>query len=283
MPSLSGKLCFWWCMSGKLVLKVVFGGWHKVSGVLPWKKFVTIFLWKFVMEVFWSWRSCHTPHGRLFAWRTPNQRALRGPSSDMKRSLSQGAVRDRRTSFVCVQGELLRHQMWQVIRNVAMSEMTKNPTMKTLMTTVMSLKTTMTTVQHQVLKIVWSCFSLVYGTTWLYSGCPLVFMVSLLPPLQGLYDFLWASVKSPVSPSFNCHSVKVFHVGFRGCLFVHAHVVLLVLEEALRDCSVIQFLCRGSTTSTPLNILQCLSRDVHDESTVDALLCLLLDFCGNAL
>ena len=39
-------------------------------------------------------------------------------------------------------------------------------------------------------------------------------------------------------------------------------------------------------TSTPLYILQCdflNSKDVHDEWTVDSLLCLLLDFLGNAL
>ena len=35
---------------------------------------------------------------------------------------------------------------------------TKNPTMKTLMKATMSMKTTMTTSQHRILRIVWSCF-----------------------------------------------------------------------------------------------------------------------------
>ena len=39
------------------------------------------------------------------------------------------------------------------------------------------------------------------------------------------------------------------------------------------------------TTSTTLSFLHCYimnSRDVHDESSVDSLLCLLLDLLGNA-
>ena len=41
---------------------------------------------------------------------------------------------------------------------VAMVKMTVNPTMKTLMDVTMSMKTTMTTVQHRVLGPFWSCF-----------------------------------------------------------------------------------------------------------------------------
>ena len=51
----------------------------------------------------------------------------------------------------------------------------------------------------------------------------------------------------------------------------------------LSFCDSAEFL---SKTPTPLSTLQCYSvnaRDVHDESTVDSLLCLLLDFLGNAL
>ena len=39
-------------------------------------------------------------------------------------------------------------------------------------------------------------------------------------------------------------------------------------------------------TSTALNILRCqfvTSKDVHDESTVDSLLRMLLDVCGNVM
>ena len=59
-------------------------------------------------------------------------------------------------SFICVQDELLRHQKWLVIRIYAVSAMTKNPTTKTLMKVTMSKKTTMTTVQHRLLRLVWS-------------------------------------------------------------------------------------------------------------------------------
>ena len=39
-------------------------------------------------------------------------------------------------------------------------------------------------------------------------------------------------------------------------------------------------------TSTPLNVLRCqfvTSEDVHDESTADSLLKMLLDVCGNVM
>ena len=60
-------------------------------------------------------------------------------------------------------------------------EMTKNPTMKTLKLT-MSMKTTMATAQRRVLKTVW-LFCHFHNTECVYSGCSLVFAVSLPHPL----------------------------------------------------------------------------------------------------
>ena len=79
-------------------------------------------------------------------------------------------------SLVRVQVELLSHQMWPVIRIVAMSAVTKNLTMKTLMKVTMSMKTTMTTVHHRVLRIVWSCFP---------------FSIVQLDRIQGVLQSLW--------------------------------------------------------------------------------------------
>ena len=95
--------------------------------------------------------------------------------------------------------------------------------------------------------------------------------------LIGSYDLVLTSVVSPFCRRSDvhllviCYSVKFFHVGFRVSLFVHAHLVLLVLEVALHDRSVIAFLCviqtlswfleflsfcRVSIISIPLSILQ---------------------------
>ena len=66
--------------------------------------------------------------------------------------------------------------------------------------------------------------------------------------LAGLYDLVSVSVVTPffrrsdVNRIFICYAVKFFHVGLRVAMFMHAHLVLLVLEEALLDRSVI-FLC----------------------------------------
>ena len=105
-----------------------------------------------------------------------------------------------------------------------MSVMTKNPPMKTLMKVTMA----MTTVQHRVLRIVWSClpFSTVrvdcfHGVIW--SGVA-------ASSLTGSYDLVLASVTSPfgrrsdVRPFFICYSVKFFHVGLRVSLLVHAYL-----------------------------------------------------------
>ena len=66
--------------------------------------------------------------------------------------------------------------------------------------------------------------------------------------LVGLYDLVLVSLRnqifrrSDVNPLFFCKFVKFIHVGSRVSLFVHAHLVLLVLEVALHDRSVFFFL-----------------------------------------
>ena len=67
--------------------------------------------------------------------------------------------------------------------------------------------------------------------------------------LAALYDLVLVSAVSPfcrsidVNGMFICSSVKFFNVGLRVSLFVHAHLVQLVLEVALHDRSVIVLLC----------------------------------------
>ena len=92
--------------------------------------------------------------------------------------------------FLCDQDELLRHQMWWVIRIVAMSAMTKNnPTMRTLMKVTMPMKTTMTTVQIRVLWLVSSCFPFPLCNLVVFRvffGLSDIVAASLI----GLYDFV---------------------------------------------------------------------------------------------
>ena len=65
--------------------------------------------------------------------------------------------------------------------------------------------------------------------------------------LVGLYDLVLVSLRnqifrrSDVNPLFFCKFVKFIHVRLRVSLFVHAHLVLLVLEVALHDRSVFFF------------------------------------------
>ena len=99
---------------------------------------------------------------------------------------------------------------------VALFVMTKNPAMKTTMKVTPSMKTTMTTGQLRVLRIIWS-YSVLSTTICLLSGSS-VFTLSLPP-----YDLVLVSVVSPscrrsdVNPFFTCYSVKFFHVGLRVC------------------------------------------------------------------
>ena len=87
-------------------------------------------------------------------------------------------------------------------------------TMKTLMKVTMSMKTTMTIVQHRVRRLDWSCFSIVA------FGCFQLFLWSLWCRcffLLGCIDFASASVlwffvrRMDVSPFVICQSVK-FHM-----------------------------------------------------------------------
>ena len=69
--------------------------------------------------------------------------------------------------------------------------------------------------------------------------------------LRGLYDVVLVSVvipfcgRSHVIPTIIFYSVKFFHVGLYLSFFVHARLILLVLEVALHDRSAIMLL-RGS-------------------------------------
>ena len=80
--------------------------------------------------------------------------------------------------------------------------------------------------------------------------------------LVGLYDLVLVSVVSPFvrrcdeKPFCICYAVEFFLVGLRESLFVHVHWVLLVLEVALHDSSVIVFLCETQFISLNFVILQ---------------------------
>ena len=120
--------------------------------------------------------------------------------------------------------------------------------------------------------------------------------------LVGLYLVLVSvasrcCARSDVIPRVICHSVKFFHVGFRVSLFARAHLELLFLKVALHDRSVRSFrnfvslrnpsnLLRSwvfVTLQSFHNVRSFEYSSMHDETMVDALLFLLLDFLGNAL
>ena len=63
--------------------------------------------------------------------------------------------------------------------------MTNNPIMKILMKVTISMKTTMTTGQHRVLRVVWSCLPFSNAQFVCSSQCSSVFMESLSPPWWG--------------------------------------------------------------------------------------------------
>ena len=116
---------------------------------------------------------------------------------------------------------------------------------KTLMKVTMSMNTTMTTGQHRVLKIVWCCSS--FSTVQcvciqcllrsLRCRCLLVGWV-----LYGLCTGLCSNARSSgVATKFFLSNAILSNSSMLDCFLVHAHSMLLVLEVALRDCSVIVF------------------------------------------
>ena len=96
----------------------------------------------------------------------------------------------------------------------------ENPTMKTLLKVTMSIETTMTTVQERGLRIVWSCFSMFHCTSWLYSGCSLVFVVSLPPP--------WLVVRPCIGP-------VVTPFLWSGCVILPFHSLFCQILQ-MSDC-----------------------------------------------
>ena len=81
---------------------------------------------------------------------------------DQKTSTLSDLSRNNKSPGACVlplcSRRVLGHLMWYVIVIVAMFVMTKTFTMETLMKVTMSMKTMITTVQHRIHRIVWSCF-----------------------------------------------------------------------------------------------------------------------------
>ena len=78
--------------------------------------------------------------------------------------------------------------------------------------------------------------------------------------VTGVYDLVLVSVspfcrRSGVIPLVICYSVKFFHVRLRVSLFVHAHLILLVLEVALHDRSATMLLAGIQAISRFLEFL----------------------------
>ena len=124
-----------------------------------------------------------------------------------------------------------------------MSAMTKNPTKKELPKATTSMKTTMTTDQHRVPTICLVRCSLFHCTSCFVLSALFGLYGVAATSLIGLHDRVLVSAVSPffkgsdVNPLFNCYTVKFLHVGLRVSVFVHALLVLLVLEVALHDRS----------------------------------------------
>ena len=74
--------------------------------------------------------------------------------------------------------------------------MTKNITMRTLMKVTMSMKTTMTTVEHRVLRSVWSCFPVT--TVHLFVFRVFFGLYGDDASFAGLYDLALVFVVSPL-------------------------------------------------------------------------------------
>ena len=114
--------------------------------------------------------------------------------------------------------------------------------------------TTMTTVLHRDLENDWSsshCSTVqcvcVQGVLWSLHCVP-------TSSLIGLYDPVLVSVVTPLLNNsyvilpFQRFCVKLFHVGLRVSLCVHAHLTLLVHEEALHVRSATVFLLEIEAT-----------------------------------
>ena len=162
----------------------------------------------------------------------------------------------------------------------------------------MSMMTTINTFLHRDLERDWSSFpfptvqvACIRDVLWSSRYC-----------MVGLHDRVRVSVVTlffgsgyvifPFPALILSHS---FHIGLRVSLLVHALSILLVSEVPLHDRSA-SVLARGiqvtfahlsfSIASAPLGNFQCSIMsvtDVHDVSTADSLLCLLLDLFGDAL
>ena len=151
--------------------------------------------------------------------------------------------------------------MCQVNVTVAMFVMTKNASMRTLMKVTMSMKTTLNTGRHRVLRIVWSCFPFCAVQIICIRGvvrslrCGCLLLGKVVRPCIDLCSkpVLW---KKRRNSFFICYSVIAFHVGLCVSLLVHAHLVLLVLEVAIHDCSVTVSLCGIQVISYSLQFLR---------------------------
>ena len=200
-----------------------------------------------------------------------------------------------------VQGRVLRYQMRYVMVTVDMIAMAKNPDEKTLLKVIMSMTTTMTTVLHRGFwtftyqlfpfplynLFVFSVFFSLYGTaasSWLgYT--------TLSWPLQ-------SRLLSEVAVFLLCNlllcQTPPHRTAWCACDVARPRdsgPPSLREEAASRNSSNllhfwVLWFCRVSMTSTSCeysSMLNVNAKDVHDESTADSLLCLLLDLLGDAL
>ena len=99
----------------------------------------------------------------------------------------------------------------------------------------MSMKTTMTTVQHRVLRLGWPCSSFPLYNLIVFRVCFGLY-AAVASSLTVLYNLVLVSVTSPF---VRRSDVQIFHSRLRVSSFVHAQLVLLVLNVALHDRSVI--------------------------------------------
>ena len=107
----------------------------------------------------------------------------------------------------------------------------------------------MTTVPHLDLENDWSrlpFFTLqiacIQGVRWSLRCCCLL-LDWVVRPSIGLCSkpFLQVQLRCAIVPFQRC-SVKFFHIGLRVSLFVHAHLILLIIEVALHDRSTMVLL-----------------------------------------
>ena len=125
------------------------------------------------------------------------------------------------------------------------------------------MKTTMTTIQHRALRIVWSCFSFFHCTTCLYSRCSSICMVSCLL-LGGVIRPCIGLCSKPDRQKKGCEFFSSFAIhrnaSMSDCVYPCSFVRMWHCSSSSWSSTIVpyfKFFCNPTITLTPLNILQC--------------------------